>query len=275
MNRRNRWPMLAAILLVNALVANAAERGPLDERFSVSLGGFFMSSDTNVRADAFESGSRGTPINFEDTFGLEDDRVFRADATWRMGQQHLLRGMYFQSDRSVSHVIDENIDFGDQTFPIDTTVKADLDFDITELAYEYVFKEAADYQLGASIGVHNVGFRFGLSTDPNSTSGAGLRLSESVRTNAPLPVLGLRGRWHLTGDFYAVAHVQLFTLKFDNYDGNLQDYEAALVWQFSRHVGAGAAYNMFVTKIEANRDHFDGALRWRYSGAQLFMRVSF
>ncbi len=273
MNRRIRWPLCAAALLGNALVANASGSGPLDEQFSISLGSFFMSSDTQVRADAFDSGRAGTPINFEDSFGLEDDRVFRVDASWRMGERHLLRGMYFQSDRSVSHVIDEDIDFADQTFPVDTTVRADLDFAITELAYEYVFLERDDYQLGASFGVHNAGFRIGLDSDPGSGNGG--RLSESVRTNAPLPVVGLRGRWHLTHDLYALAHVQFFTLAFDNYQGNLQDYEAALVWQFTRHVGAGAAYNLFVTKIESDREHFDGELRWRYSGAQLFVRMSF
>jgi hypothetical protein len=44
----------------------------------------------------------------------------------------------------------------------------------------------------------------------------------------------------------------------------------------TRHVGVGAAYNMFVTQIDSeDRDHFEGHLRWQYSGAQLFMRMSF
>ena len=91
----------------------------------------------------------------------------------------------------------------------------------------------------------------------------------------PLPVLGLRGRWHVAGNLYAQAHAQYFQLAFDGYDGNIQDYEAALIWQVKRHVGLGAAYNAFVTKSGADRDHFEGQLRWRYSGAQLFMRMSF
>ena len=186
--------------------------------------------------------------------------------------------MYFDSHRSARSSLSEAIDFGDETFPIDATVDARFDFDITELAYEYIFLERDSYQLGGSFGVHNAGFRLGLDAEASTSAGGGVSgtISETVRTNAPLPVLGLRGRWRLAGDVYALAHAQYFKLAFDAYDGDIQDYEAALIWQVTRHVGVGAAYNMFVTQIDSDdRDHFEGHLRWQYSGAQLFMRMSF
>jgi hypothetical protein len=177
----------------------------------------------------------------------------------------------------VRNVIDEDIEFGDETFPVDADVRADFDFDITELAYEYVFLERDRYQVGGSFGIHNAGFRIGLSADVSSPGGgAGATVAESIRTNAPLPVLGLRGRWRLSENFYALAHAQYFHLSFDGYDGDIQDYEAALIWQLTRHVGVGAAYNAFITEMETNdRDNFEGQLRWQYSGAQLFLRMSF
>lgn len=269
--------VIAVLALSAAAGAQAGEGGPLDERFSLGLGTFFMSSDTRVRADAFESGDIGTSIDFEDTFNLKDDTVFRIDASWRMGQRHLLRAMYFESNRSVRNVIHEDIEFGDETFPVDADVRADFDFDITELAYEYVFLERDRYQVGGSFGIHNAGFRIGLSADVSSPGGgAGTTVAESIRTNAPLPVLGLRGRWRLSENFYALAHAQYFQLSFDGYDGDIQDYEAALIWQLTRHVGVGAAYNAFITEMETNdRDNFEGQLRWQYSGAQLFLRMSF
>src|SRR5688572_2618235 len=277
MTRATRWPVYAAVLLGNTMAAQADEGGLLDERFSVGLGTFFLSSNTNVRADAFGSGEIGTPIDLEDTFELEDENVFRVDASWRIGSRHIVRAMYFESDRSRRKVIDEQIEFAGETFPIAAEVRADFDFDITELAYEYVLLDRDQYQLGASFGIHNAGFRIGLSADVNSPGGGGsAEIAADVSTNAPLPVLGLRGRWHLAGNLYAQAHAQYFQLAFDGYDGNIQDYEAALIWQVKRHVGLGAAYNTFVTHIETDdRDHFEGRLRWRYSGAQLFMRMSF
>jgi hypothetical protein len=269
--------MLAAMGLGCALCAQADEGGPLEEHFSLALGTFFLSSDTTVRADAFESGEPGTPIDYEDTFGLEDDSVFRIDGSWRMGKRHLLRIMYFESERSRRRVIDEEIHFGDEVFPVNADVRGDFDFDITELAYEYVFMLRDDYQLGASFGIHNAGFRIRLSADVTTPGGgANVALDETARTNAPLPVLGIRGRWQLAEKLYALAHAQYFQLGFDDYEGDIQDYEAALVWQLTRHVGMGAAYNIFQTRIETDgADHFRGRLRWGYSGAQLFMRMSF
>jgi len=277
MTRATRWPLYTAVLLGSAMATQAGEGGLLDERFSVGLGTFFLSSNTNVRANGFDSGDIGTPIDVEDTFELEDENVFRVDASWRIARRHILRAMYFESDRSRRKVIDEEIEFAGETFPIEAEVQADFDFDITELAYEYVMLDRDQYQLGASFGIHNAGFRIGLSADVSSPGGSGsTEITGDVRTNAPLPVLGLRGRWHVAGNLYAQAHAQYFQLAFDGYDGNIQDYEGALIWQVKRHVGLGAAYNAFVTQIESNhRDHFDGQLRWRYSGAQLFMRMSF
>jgi hypothetical protein len=276
MTGRIRWPACAALLLGFSTLAHSGDGSPLNERASVGLGTFFLSSDTHVRADAFSSGRVGTPLDFEDTFGLSDDRVFRVDASWRVGNRHLLRAMYFKSDRSVTRTIDENIDFGDATFPVNADVAADFRFHITELAYEYVFMQTDGYQLGASFGIHNAAFRIGLSADLVSTEGDGVHVEETVRTNAPLPVFGLRGRWHITGDVYVLAHAQYFQLAFDSYKGDVQDYEAALVWQVAQRFGVGAAYNVFRTRFGTDdRDHFEGRLRWQYAGPQLFMRMSF
>jgi hypothetical protein len=236
-----------------------------------------MTSETQVRADAFDSAGVGTALDFEDTFGMHDETVFRVDASWHMGRRHLLRAMYFDSNRSARSVLSEQIDFGDESFPIDATVDARFDFDITEIAYEYIFLDRDNYQLGGSFGIHNAAFKLGLDAEVSSPSGgASSSISETVRTNAPLPVFGLRGRWRLAENLYAMAHAQYFKLAFDAYDGDIQDYEAALVWQVTRHVGLGAAYNRFVTEIDSDdRDHLEGYLRWQYSGAQLFMRISY
>ena len=277
MCRGSTWASLVAALF--SVAAQAGEDGPLDDRFSIGLGAFFMSSDTQVRADASASGETGTPVDFENTFGLDDDNVFRVDAAWRINDRHVLRAMYFQSQRSASDVIREDIEFGDESFPLDTEVRGDFDFAITELAYEYVFMKRERFQLGGSFGIHNAGFSIGLSADIGSPGGTSTRLSESVRTNAPLPVLGLRARWRLAENLYAMAHAQYFRLDFDAYEGDIQDiqdYEAALVWQLSRHVGVGVAYNQFRTELKTeDRRNFEGELRWRYSGSQLFTRISF
>lgn len=258
--------------------ATSAENGnPIHERFAVSLGTFFMSSDTRVRADRFDSISLGTTIDFEDTFGFDDEKVFRVDAMWRVFPRHKLRLMYFDSDRTAHDRIERAIRFGDETFAADLDVTADFEFDILELAYEYELLRHDRYELGLSLGIHNAGLKLGLSAVLSSSVGGGsLSRDEQVETDAPLPVAGVRGTWRIARNFYLRGHAQYFKLKFGDYDGDIQDYELGVLWQFSRHVGLGTAYNAFHTAVDAHDpNNFEGRLRWEYDGAQVFVRASF
>jgi hypothetical protein len=249
----------------------------LEERFGISLGTFFMSSDTRVRADRFRSAEIGTSLDFEDTFGFDDEKVFHGTVKWRFLQRHKLHAMYFNSDRTARDRIEREIRFGDDTFPLAADVTAEFEFDIIELAYEYAFVHHERYEIGASLGIHNVGLRLGLGTTITSGGASGsVSVEERVKTDAPLPVFGLQGTWRLAPSLFLQLHGQYFKLKFGDYDGDIQDYGVGALWQFSRHVGVGASYNVFRTEVDASdANNFQGQLRWKYDGAQVFIRGSF
>jgi hypothetical protein len=277
---RNRHAANLGLVVMASLAGPAIAAGDgdlLHERFAFSLGTFFMSSDTRVRADRFESIGVGTTFDLEDTFGFDDESVFRADAMWRMFPRHKLRLMYFDSDRVARDRIEREIRFGNETFEADLDVTADFEFDILELAYEYELLRRDRYELGVSLGVHNAGVELALSAMLSTTIGGGsISRDERVKADAPLPVVGVRGTWRIAPDVYLRAHAQYFKLKFGDYDGDIQDYELGLLWQFSRHVGAGVAYNAFQTAVDAqDPSNFEGRLRWEYRGAQVFVRASF
>jgi hypothetical protein len=89
-------------------------------------------------------------------------------------------------------------------------------------------------------------------------------------------VLGLRGIVRLAqSDFYAQAHAQFFSLSFDAYDGSLRDYQVSLVWQFSRHIGVGAGYNRFDTKLDIDDSDTKARIDWAYEGPTLYVRGMF
>jgi hypothetical protein len=276
--RRTIMSRVAWVLAACTAPAFAAEPGNLlEERFGISLGTFFMSSDTRVRADRFRSAEIGTTLDFEDTFGFDDEKVFRGDVKWRFFERHMLHAMYFNSDRTARERIEREIRFGDETFPAAADISAEFEFDIIELAYEYAFLHRERYELGASLGIHNVGLKLGLGTTLTGFGlGGALSIEERVRTDAPLPVFGLHGTWRLAPNLFLQAHGQYFKLQFGDYDGDIRDYGIGALWQFSRHIGVGASYNLFRTEVDANNaDNFRGRLRWEYDGAQVFIRGSF
>src|SRR5688572_1100001 len=240
--------------------ANADERNPLAAKFIVDAGYFFMSTDMRVRVDGETTESVGSDVDYDDTFGIGDFDRFRAEASWRIAPRHLLRAMYFQNNRSASRSVERDISFGDETFPLGATVNARSELTVAQLSYEYAFLRRDNYELAGGIGVHYVDMGLGLDATLVAQGGTSSRsLDENATTQAPLPVLGLRGLWRLPHDFYITAQVQYFYVQFDPYSGSLIDLKASLVWQFADHVGIGIGYNDFGFRFDIDDAHdFDG-----------------
>jgi hypothetical protein len=129
------------------------------------------------------------------------------------------------------------------------------------------------YDLSGSFGIHNLKFETFLNGELNGQPLA--NLSNTSEANGPLPVVGLHGVWRFNDQFYIDAMIQYFSISFEEYDGSVTDYTASAVWQFSKHVGVGAGWNNFITKVDVDGDNFNGHLRWRYGGARIFVTASF
>ena len=264
-------------------VAHAADdtssdgRNPLEAKFIVDAGYFFMSTDMRVRVDGDTPEEIGSDIDYDDTFGIGDFDRFRADLSWRIAPRHLIRGMYFQNNRHSTRAIDREVDFNGETFPVGVAVDARSDLTVAQLSYEYAFLRRENYELAGGIGVHYVDMNLSLgATLAAAGNQASRRVDVGASTSAPLPVLGVRWLWRLPHNFYVSAHAQYFYLELDPYSGSLTDLKASIVWQGSDHFGIGLGYNDFGFRfdIDSKRD-FDGRLRWNYGGAMAFATFMF
>lgn len=253
------------------------QSGPLHDRLELSLGTYLYTSSTNVRADAVGGVGQGTDFNLEQAFRFDDESIFRGEAMWRIRPRHELRLMYFEINRAREASLEETIDFDGETFPVGVWARAEVDTRIVQLAYGYNFVRRDNYELGASVGVHHV--RFGAGIRGRLDAGPGGEVSGSLRgsigTDAPLPMVGVHGTWRVWSDLYLQGHAKYFNTRFDIYDGELIDVQGTLLWNFSRHVGAGLGYNYFKANVGVDdpRD-FIGRIRWSYSGLQVFVRLA-
>lgn len=258
-----------AMLGTSAFAADAAPN-ILTDPFQLSLGTFAFSSDTEIRFDG-DTGA-GTPVDWENKFGGGDQTRFRVDGHWRFGDsgRHKLRFMWFNSSHSGAKTLEEDIDFGGVTFPLDARVRAETGFDIYELAYEYAFLKRDTYELDGSIGLHYASLTSSLSAKASASGGTlTADIDREASVDAPLPVIGLRGLWTLPHHFYIDAGAQFFALSIDQYDGSLQDYRVVAVWQPKKWLGIGLGYNHFNVDVDADGDKFNGNLSWKYHGPLL------
>jgi hypothetical protein len=81
------------LLLGSTARADDGDPSLLNDSFYLSLGSFILNSDTEIRFDG-DTG-RGTPIDWEQTFGGGDSTRFRIDGHWRFGDtdRHKVRFM--------------------------------------------------------------------------------------------------------------------------------------------------------------------------------------
>jgi hypothetical protein len=267
---------LSTITLCFALllqrVAFAESGNPLEDRVSVSVGTFLLSTETRVRVDG--TARNGTVIDADEDLGLTDADRLRVDAYWRFLDRHKIRLMYFDTRQSGERTIVRDIEFGDTTFPLDARLEARMETRVWEVAYEYSFRRREKYEVTGSFGVHNLSFDLGLSAS-QSSSGQTLELDRSVDADGPLPVIGLRGIWRLNDEWHLDGQAQFFRISMDPYDGRIEDYSASIVWMPLKHFGIGAGYNHFVTRVDVSSTNFTGNLRWTYGGARVFITASF
>ena len=142
---------IAAMLGVVGPVAAQGDDPLIDSNVLLELGGFLISSETEVRLDG--EFSQGTEIDLERDLGLEDADRFRFDGLWRITPRHHLRGAYYALDRDAERRIDREIDFGDIVIPVQGEVSANVDTAIAQLSYEYAFARGERYEMAGSFGV--------------------------------------------------------------------------------------------------------------------------
>ncbi|HEY6823527.1 MAG TPA: hypothetical protein VI195_03750 [Steroidobacteraceae bacterium] len=258
------------------VAADAVQAGPLDDTFDLSLGAFILSTKTTVRADGSPAPGApveiGTPINVERELDIADRTSFRLDGYWRFFERHKLRVMYFDESRSADKSITDEIVFRGQTYPVNTQVNTRFDTLVAELAYEYAFLRGEHYELAGSLGIHELTFKLQLTA-----MGANTNTQQSARADVsgPLPVIGVHYIWEFYPRWSLDAMFQFFALKYQQYDGNLQDYNATVYYMPWKNFGFGAGWNQFRTNVNIDNASYDGNLNWRYGGVRLFFKASY
>jgi hypothetical protein len=263
----------AALLLAAPAALAEGEPSLLNDRFEIALGTFGIDSQPTIELNGSAGSAR---VDFDEEIGGGDSFRGRVDAQWRFAERHKVQFAAFGLSQSRERRINQEIDWGDVTYPVDATVKFETSFYVIEGVYDYSFVRRDTWELGASIGLHWTHFEGSLKARAEDSGGAlDADVSESASVDAPLPVIGLRGLWSLSHDFWLAASAQFFALSINEYDGNLQDYRAFVTWQPSRWLGVGVGYERFAVDVDVDKNDFNGSLDWTYDGPMIFYNVSF
>jgi len=264
----------AGLLFVTGFAhAQTDDNHPWD-RFGIAVGGFVTESDTTVQINSKTLGV-GAVIDLENGLGVDSKfDTFRVDMNYRFGEsrRHEIEFHYFDSRRSGSRTLDQDLQIGDTLLPAGTGVNTDFDLTFANVDYVYNFLMDDRVRVGVSGGVHTTGI--GLKID--TTAGASV---EDESFTAPLPMVGLRADVILSQNWRLKMDVNFFYLEYDNYTGRLSDSLIAIEYRPWKHFGLGAGFNNIDYQVDADDSSsvvgLNGEIQFKLSGFMLYGKYFF
>jgi hypothetical protein len=260
--------IIIAVLAVNTAAWAAEEQFP--DRFMLRLGGYAVgNAETTARLDSNRVPA-GVYVDFADNLGGETSTTAgRVDGLYRVNEKHGVGFSWYALKFNGSRSLDRDINWGDQTFPVNARANSEIKLEVYKLNYQYSLFHDEKVELGVLGGFHVMRTSVGISA-------IGINRSQDESVTAPLPVLGTFAEYKFTPRFSAYFNYQFFFITYDDrIKGALQDFLVGLEYRVLRNVALGAAYNRFALDIKSKGDATTLYLNTNWNGGLLYASIYF
>ena len=277
---RNRYRVLpsprsaAAIAALACVLAlpDTANAQWTDANFAFRIGGFFSQVDTKASANG-NNGIIGTTLDFESDLGLHDTKTLPViDLEWRFANNHRLTLNYLDLSRDATSTLKGSVTWQGQVYPVNTTVHSEFDSRILAFSYLWSFYHTPDTELAAGIGIHNANLKASLAAVGGTT---GLTATREASGNAPLPIITFRAAQRFTPQIGGELRYQWFGIKYGDYDGSLNVFNAAVSYYPWKNWGIEAGYNYSKYDIKVSSDKWNGEANYKFQGPVIAFVGSF
>ena len=239
----------------------------IEDRFRVEVNLLGASASTNLRVD--ESPTQpGTELSAEDDLGLDDFQLLpQVELTLLPGERHLIRLSAFAVHRSADKHIEIPISFDNEDYVVGERVDSLLNLTMFGLTYGYRFLVHQRAEVSASFGIQIA------DVEANAVVRSRV-VRESESGVAPLPLLGLEGRFDFTPRWAVEGRVQYLTVNEVDVDGSILDARLALTWRVNPYLALGLGYRTFQIDVDSADDDTPGFVDLTVAGPLLFVRAS-
>lgn len=239
----------------------------VEDRFRVEVTLLGAGLDTTLRIDESLT-NQGTVLQVEDDLGLDDSRLLPlAEITLLPGEHHLVRLSGMSIRRSANKIIDRQIEFDDEIYLPNERVDSELNIAMLGLTYGYRFLVRDRVELTGTFGIQI------LEVEANAVVRRRV-LREAESGVAPLPLLGIEGRYDFTQRWSAEGRVQYLTADVEEIDGSMLDARLAVTWRMNPYLVFGLGYRKFEIDVDSRDESTPGFVDLTIDGPQLFMRAS-
>ncbi len=239
----------------------------VEDRLRIEVNLFGASPATDLRVD--ESPTQlGTEINAEDDLGLDDLKLLpQVELTLLPGERHLVRLSAFAIHRSAEKRIEKAISFDNEDYFVNERVDSLLNITMFGLTYGYRFLVRQRSEISATIGVQIA------DVEANAVVRSRV-LRESESGVAPLPLLGIEGRYDFTPRWAVEARAQYLSVDIDEVSGSILDARLAVTWRLNPYLAVGLGYRTFAIDVDSQDEGTPGFVDLSVGGPLLFVRAS-
>ncbi len=261
-------------LLCITLTSTLAQTDSTRRRGSLSMGVFFSNHSNNITLVGSNLGA-GVNVNLEKALGLQvNNAVFRADFDYKLGKKRRseIYAGYFGFNRKASKVLEEEINFGDQTFPVGAEANSQFNFQLIKVGYGYDIVSDERLIIGTALGFYIMPISFRLESQNFE--------DEATDFIAPLPIIGLdMGIW-ITPKLYYSQEISFLFISISNFTGLIFDTNLKLDYSITDFLALGVGVNNFGINIEGESVtdgliEFGGNIKSSFLGMQFYTRFRF
>jgi hypothetical protein len=251
----------------------AAQR--LEDTVAIQLSGYFPTVDSRISVGVPGLGV-GTEIDLEDDLSLDDsEALFAFGIGWRINDDWLLAGQFYQVGRSTSATLDRELTVGDTVYPVRGSVGAGFESNIYRATITNLLVQRPGFEFGAAIGLHATGFTFFVEGQGAVSGNPGQFRREQRTIFAPLPTVGGLVRWQPKPRLEVTAKVDWLSLTIGDYSGRLINAEASVGYRVWKTVDLGILARRVDYRVTVDRDDWVGGVDYRFWGPAIFAQVGF
>jgi hypothetical protein len=278
---------VAAVLLVTQAMPALADRdpysgaplppathepaSPITDHFYIRAAFYTPKYNTSFRVDPTNAppGTTGTPVNAENDLGLPHrERQGVVDFMFRLRDRNKVRVGYFETKRSGSQVLANDVVFGNQTFPAGELAQTSFDLEQFNITYTYSFIRNDRFEVGSGLALYFLQLDV-IGQVPSQN------LRQEVTTGTPFPALPLDLTWCLSSRWAATAQAAYLKVNTHNLGGWYLDTHADIQYRWVPNFVVGAGYASIRTDLTHRNGSFPGVVNMTISGPQVFVRFSF
>jgi hypothetical protein len=239
----------------------------VEDRLRVEVNLLGASAGTKLRVDESTT-LPGTEIDAEKDLGLDDFQLLpQVELTLLPGKRHLLRLSAFAMHRSAEKVIDKPISFDDQDYLVGERVDSRLNLTMFGLTYgrRLLVRQRGELTLTLGVQVAHV--------EANAVVRSRV-VREAESGVAPLPLIGLEGRYDFSPRWAVEARAQYLTVDVSDVTGSILDARLGVTWRLNPYLAIGLGYRTFQIDVDSQDEGTPGFFDLSVDGPLLFVRAS-